>query len=122
MSDFMDKVRAALAKVSGFKDAVGKASADAVPESWKLTPDQKLQAEIEIAKAKLAAEQFAAPKALWMTQNVPGAKAAQEALNQPKDAEPAPREPIQQEREFSNEADKAEYIAKVRKAMENAKK
>jgi hypothetical protein len=90
------------------------------------TEQQKLQNDIAVAQARNKVEQFAVPKAAWAIQNVPGMSALNDAVNfrtVPKDVgelEPV-RQPIQQEREFSNDKDKEEYIARVRKAMENAK-
>ncbi len=88
-----------------------------------------------IMRAKIEAQMYSAPKAMWVEQNVPGMHAAGEAFRKvsvlPKDApvdggeldEPADRQPVSMSREFPStaqgKADQEEYI---RNARETARK
>lgn len=99
---------------------------------------QKAQNDARVQQARIATEQFAAPKLMAMkqniAQNVPGAEAAATAIlkaSRPAATdvgdidEPKVRQPVQMSREFpSNPAgmvDQDEYIRKVREALKNAK-
>lgn len=106
-------------------DFVSRAMRKLAERIPKQSEDQKLQNDLQVAKARLAAEQFAAPKVLAMRQNIaqnmPHAQMVADAILKaarpvPKDVGDldAPRQPVQMEREFpatpEGEADKAEYI------------
>ena len=94
----------------------------------KATTKKDLDNEIAIAKAKQEADKFAIPKAAWAVQNVPGMQTLNKLAfgrRPPEDAgemDTPVRQPIQMEREFSNEKDKEAYIERVREALKKAKK
>lgn len=109
--------------------ALGEYIASKIP---KASPETQLNVQLALAKVKNQAEQFAAPKAFWMKQNIPGMDYAshqiENATRAPKDMgemddapEPGIRQPVQIEREFgADEAAKQAYIERVRAAMKNA--
>ncbi len=76
--------------------------------------NEKIQNEARIAAARNSAEQFAAPKAMWAEQNVPFARTVADALRSQNAPAPAPRPPIQMQREFSNDAERDAYLARLR--------
>lgn len=89
-------------------ETLGSLLADHVPQ---LSENEKLQNEARIAAARNRVEQFAAPRAAWMEQNVPGARVVGGALRQQE--APAPRQPIQMQREFSNDAERDAYLTRL---------
>jgi len=100
------------------------------------TDEEKANRTADLTVLRNKAEMFAAPKAMWMEQNVPGFSTVSKPFrdmeryrstpNEPRDEgeldEPSPRQPIQMEREFSNEEDKNAYIERIRQAQKNAAK
>jgi hypothetical protein len=121
--------------MSDEEDFVSRAMRKLAEKLPKQTEEQKLQNDLKVAKARLEAERFAAPKMLAMKQNIaqnmPASQAIADAIL--KAARPAPkdlgeldepRQPLQMEREFPStpqgEADKAEYIRQ--KAQEAARR
>ena len=82
---------------------------------------RKAQYELSIMRARNAVDQRAIPAAAWARQNIPGMETLNHALTY-RERIPETRQPIQMEREFSDEESKQRYIEHVRKAMDNAKK
>jgi hypothetical protein len=116
-------------------DVVTRAARKLAERLPKQSDEQKAQNDAYVTRARLAAEQFAAPKVFAMKQNIaqnmPMAQTIADAILKaarpaPKDLGDleAPRQPIQMEREFpatpQGEADKAEYIRQ--RAQEAARK
>ncbi len=102
----------------------------------KVTPDQRLENELKLTvfrnKARMAAAQALHAAKNMETGPVPGSnlwnnpafnatekayKDHEAARNQP---DRAPREPVQMQREFSNDTEKEAYLDRVRQAMKNA--
>lgn len=102
-------------------------------QEW--TPEEKAQFALKVLMAKNKADQFAAPKAAWVRQNIPGMDAVgrvMDAHDRARSGEspvdggelddpPAERQPVQMEREFTDPEAKARYVENVRKAQENAR-
>lgn len=106
---------------SDIVDRAVRKLAERVPQ---VSDDQKMQNDAYVMRAKLAAERFAAPRMMAMkqniAQNVPGAEAAAHAIRKVV-TQPTVRQPIQMQREFSNEEEKVAYLARLREAAARAK-
>ncbi len=97
------------------------------------TPEEALANDLKLAQLRNNTEMFAAPKAFWVENNVPGMRYAGEAMRKldasHRDApevdageldEPAVRQPVQMQREFSNDKEKEAYLERIRQAQKNA--
>lgn len=95
-------------------ERIGKALAPYLPKPEPLA----------IPMAKNAADQWAVPKTEWAKNNVPGMQMLAQALSKAQGAQgsrqPEVRQPIQMEREFSNDPDREAYLQRIRQAQENA--
>lgn len=97
------------------------------------TDEEKVNRTADLTVLRNKAEMFAAPKAMWLENNIPGYSRVTKPYrdleryrsmpNEPRDEgelDEPPRQPIQMEREFSNDADRDAYIERIRQAQKNA--
>ncbi|MDD5374442.1 hypothetical protein [Acidithiobacillus sp.] len=93
--------------------------------------DRKARITLAIMRAKGAIDTWATPKAFWVEHNVPGMGAAANAMRKLDEAHRQPakpvdggeiddRQPIQMQREFSNDQEKEAYLERIRQAQKNA--
>lgn len=129
MSDWKETLMRAREKlIAATAGAVGKVMPAPMSEN------EKLQNEFKVAKARNYVDQKATPAAFWLENNEPAMHVAAKyirAANRPGgpvedggeiDEPPQARQPVQMQREFSNDAEKEAYLERIRTAMANAKK
>ena len=86
------------------------------------TPEEAQANDLELQKARIKAELFALPKAAWLTQNVPGMQSVAKAFQMQQEKAAGVRQPIQMQREFSNDQEKQAYLDRVKQALDVVKK
>jgi len=114
-------VRPKLTWNNAAEELIGRAAHRAA-QAIGTSPDpqkQRAENELQLMRARNEVDQRAIPAAEWAKGHVPGMRLANEALTY-RDRVPEPRQPIQMQREFSNDQEKEAYLERIRQAQARA--